>query len=292
MTRISVTPLLDLHRICIILVAFRLSRNLLDNDDATDLARRRGSLSRDPPSRRARWRDKRRKKNYRFYRIVAFLPRKFAEGRGGLQRSGGCALAARNIRGPKLDRNDAAEVQQQSGRLSGQKRTVEASENGMPRRARKHDPYRTRAAHAHLLAGFLDGPTSAVAVGSARTTGFLNEANNDAYTPLLFPPVSLSPLLSHLVSFLLFFIIASRQYSGDQAPKGWPLSPLAASIPRRYFTSVALHLAAKILLNSILARTFGQLFTQRSPASRARPRDSLQSLRRFRPSFCRTKSWA
>lgn len=101
-------------------------------------------------------------------------------------------------------------------------------------------PYRSCAAHAKegKKAGtfspvfLVPNPASAVAVGSARTTGFLNAANDDAYTPLLFLAVSLSPSVSPLVSFLLFFIIASRQYSG--VPKGWAsLLPLAASIPRR-----------------------------------------------------------
>lgn len=80
------------------------------------------------------------------------------------------------------------------------------------------------------------------------------------------PVLSVSPL----VSFLLFFIIASRQYSGDQAPKArlfslflslspsfslhrfYPsLSPLAASIPGRYFGFANVHVSAKILLNPI-----------------------------------------
>lgn len=76
------------------------------------------------------------------------------------------------------------------------------------------------------------------------------------------PVLSVSPL----VSFLLFFIIASRQYSGDQAPKAqallylslflpprfYPsLSLLAASIPGRYFGFANVHVSAKILLNPI-----------------------------------------
>lgn len=81
------------------------------------------------------------------------------------------------------------------------------------------------------------------------------------------PALSVSPL----VSFLLFFIIASRQYSGDRVPKARlssPLlsfslslsllslslsfcSPLAASIPERYFGLANVHVSAKILLNPI-----------------------------------------
>lgn len=74
------------------------------------------------------------------------------------------------------------------------------------------------AAHALLLAGFLGAPTSAVAVGSARTTGFLNAANDDAYTPLLsvsFPPrcVRLARSCSLRVSSRFFFTVLYNRQS-------------------------------------------------------------------------------
>ena len=84
----------------------------------------------------------------------------------------------------------------------------------MRRRARKRGPYRSRAAHAHLLAGFLDGPASAVAVGSARTTGFLNAANNDAYTRRAAPLFAHVPSLFRrrcLPSRFFFTVLYNRQ---------------------------------------------------------------------------------
>lgn len=62
-----------------------------------------------------------------------------------------------------------------------------------------------------------------VAVGLGRTTGFLNAANDDGYTPFSF-------------FFLLFFIIASP-YTPGTGPQARSLGAgrgsLAASIPRR-----------------------------------------------------------
>lgn len=135
------------------------------------------------------------------------------------------------------------------------------------------------AAHALLLAGFLGAPTSAVAVGSARTTGFLNAANDDAYTPLLsvsFPPrcVRLARSCSLRVSSRFFFtVLYNRQspvlrgpgpeslallylspfLSSPLAPVS-SLSSLAASIPGRYFGFANVHVSAKILLNPIPMR--------------------------------------
>ena len=59
---------------------------------------------------------------------------------------------------------------------------------------------------------------SAVAVGSARTTGFLNAANDDAYTPLLsvsFPPrrVRLARSCSLRVSSRFFFTVLYNRQS-------------------------------------------------------------------------------
>lgn len=131
-------------------------------------------------------------------------------------------------------------------------------------------------AHALLLAGFLGAPTSAVAVGSARTTGFLNAANDDAYTPLLsvsFPPrrARLARSCSLRVSSHFFFTVlynrqspvlrgpgpespalllsSSLSFSPSRCPPS--LSPLAASIPGRYFGFANVHVSAKILLNPI-----------------------------------------
>lgn len=61
--------------------------------------------------------------------------------------------------------------------------------------------------------------------------------------------------VSRLVSFLLFFIIASRQYSGDRGPGPERLASLASSrehSPLLFRLRRPTHLAAKILLNSIL----------------------------------------
>lgn len=91
------------------------------------------------------------------------------------------------------------------------------------------------AAHALLLAGFLGARTSAVAVGSARTTGFLNAANDDAYTPLLsvsFPPqrVRLARSCSLRVSFRFFFTVLYNRQSPVLRGPG-PESPALLYLP-------------------------------------------------------------
>lgn len=98
------------------------------------------------------------------------------------------------------------------------------------------------AAHALLLAGFLGAPTSAVAVGSARTTGFLNAANDDAYTPLLsvsFPPrrVRLARSCSLRVSSHFFFTVLYNRQSpvlrgpGPESPGSSLSSSLSLFLP-------------------------------------------------------------
>lgn len=106
----------------------------------------------------------------------------------------------------------------------------------MERRARKRAArVGPGAAHALLLAGFLGAPTSAVAVGSARTTGFLNAANDDAYTPLLsvsFPPqrARLARSCSLRVSFRFFFTVLYNRQSPVLRGPG-PESPALLYLP-------------------------------------------------------------
>lgn len=108
-------------------------------------------------------------------------------------------------------------------------------------------PRRTRCGPRAPSPRFSRGPpTSAVAVGSARTTGFLNAANDDAYTPLLsvsFPPrrVRLACSCSLRVSSRFFFTVLYNRQSPVLRGPG-PESP--ALLP--FLLSLTFSLSARL----------------------------------------------